>query len=144
MAIESTQVSVRAWQQSGKPVPDAAFVDKVAIAPDDPVSKHKGPGHARVDLVSKTLDDFEDSAEPVTAFVAHCNGKLQEFIRWLTKQSPAVFQDLCSMGCVTDMSIFIVASSNGDAIDLDLPPEFLVECGRLGLAFTITVSLSEE
>jgi hypothetical protein len=144
MTVESNMVSVCAWQRSGKPVPAAAFVDKVAIAPDDPVSKHKGPGHARVDLVSKTLDDFEDSDEPITDFVAHCNAKLLEFVRWLTKQSPAVFQDLRNMGCVTNMSIFVVANSTKEAIHLDLPPEFMVECGRLGLALTITVSLSEE
>jgi len=50
MAVEDMSVSVSAWYPNGKPVPAAAFVERVAIAAGDAVVKHKGPGHARVDL----------------------------------------------------------------------------------------------
>jgi hypothetical protein len=141
MAIESIQVSLQAWQPSGKHVAAAVFVEKVAIAPDDPVSKHKGPGHARVDLVSKTLFDFEDAPEPADAYATHNAEKIREFVRWLGKQEPSVFANLRQMGCVTEVAIFIVATSE-DAVDLALPPEFMVECGRLGLPLAVTVSIS--
>src|SRR5262249_44115196 len=140
MAIESIQVSLKAWQRSGKHVPAAAFVDKGAIAADDPVSKHKGPGHARVDLVSKTLYDFEDAADPSIEFASHHEQKMQEFVRWLKKQEPSVFENLRQTGCVTEVSLFVVANVSEEAVDLVLSPEFMVECARLGLAFSIMVS----
>ena len=140
MAIESIQVSLKAWQRSGKHVPAAAFVDNVAIAPDDPVSKHKGPGHARVDLVSKTLYDFEDAAEPQNEFAAHHEEKLQEFARWLKKQEPSVFESLRKTGCVTEVSLFVIANVSDDAIDLALSTELIVECALLGLTLSLTVS----
>jgi hypothetical protein len=142
MAVESIHVSLKAWHRSGKHVPAAAFVDRVAITPDDPVSKHKGPGHARVDLISKVLDDFEDSPDPSTAFAAHCHDTLQAFIHWLAKQDTVVFEELRKQRCVTEVSIFIVAGESDDSIDLELPPEFMVECGRLGLTLAIAVSPS--
>jgi hypothetical protein len=140
MAIESIQVSLKAWQRSGKHVPAAAFVDKVAISPDDPVSKHKGPGHARVDLVSKTLFDFEDTAEPSVAFASHHSERMQEFVRWLAKQQASLFESLRQTSCVTEVSLFVVTDASEDAVDLAVSPEFMAECARLGLALAITVS----
>jgi hypothetical protein len=140
MAIESILVSLKAWQRSGKHVPAATFVDKVTITPKDPVSKHKGPGHARVDLVSKTLFDFEDGADPPGEFASHHVQKMEEFAHWLAKQEPSVFEKLRQTGCVTEVSFFVVATVSEDALDLALSPEFMAECARLGLAVAIAVS----
>jgi hypothetical protein len=142
MAIESIQVSLKAWQRSGKPVPAAAFVDKVVIAPTDPVSKHKGPGHARVDLVSRTLDDFEGADDPATDFASDHSERMQEFVSWLAKQQPQMFEDLRRTGCVTEVSFFVVADGSEEAPDLTLSSELVAECARLGLSLSIMVNSS--
>jgi hypothetical protein len=135
MAVETITVSLRAWHPEGKRVPRAAFMQKLVIARGDPVKKDTGPGDPCVDLVSLAAEDFAKEEEPSEAFAAALGQGLNDAAKWLAKQSPAVFEALREAGFDTD--IFIGAWIDLDQMDLDLPPEFLLQCGRLGLLVSI-------
>jgi hypothetical protein len=141
MAVTSVQVSLKAWRPSGEPVRAAAFVNRVAIDPGDPVSRHKGPGHARVDLLSKAAFEFAPDPDPAAAHAAHTAERVRAFAVWLGRQDPAVFDDLRQAGCVTEVSVFVVGTA-GEAVAVVLPPELLAECGRLGLQLALAASVS--
>ena len=85
-------------------------------------------------------NDFEDTADPPMEFATHHAQKMQEFVRWLKKQEPSAFEQLRQTGCVTEVSLFVVADVSEDAVDLALSSEFMGECVRLGLALSIMVS----
>ena len=135
MAVENISVSLRAWHRTGKRVPATAFIEKLVIKPTDPVKKAKGPGVPRVDLLSLAIADYSDEDEPNEAFVAALKDSFLKVAKWLAKQSPDVFVDLRDADFVTD--VFIGAWIDSDQIDLDLPPEFLTECGRHGLTISL-------
>jgi hypothetical protein len=135
MAVETISVALRAWHAEGKRVPAAAFVAKMVIARGDPVKKGKGTGEPCFDLLSLAAEDFVKEEEPSEAFAAALREGLNSAARWLAKQSPSVFQALREAGFVTD--IFIGAWIDLDQLDLDLPPDFLVQCGRHGLTVSI-------
>ncbi len=135
MSVDNISVSLRAWHQTGKRVPATAFIEKLTIKPSDPVKKAKGPGVPRVELLSLAVADYSGAGEPTEAFVAALKEALLKAAKWLAKQSPEVFQALRGAGFVTD--VFIGAWIDSDQLDLDLPPEFLAECGRHGLTISL-------
>lgn len=136
MAVDNISVSLRAWHPAGRRVPAAAFIDKLVIRPTDPVKKVEvRPGVPRIELLSLAVGDYSGEEEPNEAFVAALQDAFRKAANWLAQQFPEVFGALREAGFVTD--IFIGAWIHSDQIDLDLPPNFLSECGRHGL----TVSL---
>jgi hypothetical protein len=141
MAVTAVQVSLKAWRPTGEPVASAAFVGRVEIAPGDPVSRHRGPGHARVDLLSRAAFEFPPGPGQAAAHAAHTAERLRAFAGWLARQDPSVFADLRRAGCVTEVSVFVVGTA-GEAVALALPPELLAECGRLGLQLALAASVS--
>ena len=141
MAVTAIQVSLKAWLPSGKPLQAAAFVNRVSIALSDLLDRHKGPGHARIDLLCMQPSDFASSPDPAAAYVAHTADRVRAFAGWLGRQDPAVFDDLRRAGCVTEVSVWVVGTA-GEAVVLALPPELMVECGRLGLQLALAASIS--
>jgi hypothetical protein len=135
MAVETISVSLRASHPEGKRVPAAMFMQKLVIARGDPAKKAKGPGDPCIDLVLLAAEDFANEEEPSEAFAGALEQGLNEAARWLAKQSPPVFQALREAGFVTD--VFIGAWIDLDQMDLNLPPNFLAQCGRHGLNISI-------
>jgi hypothetical protein len=135
VAVETISFTLRTWHREGKRVPAAAFLDKLVIAPGDPARREKGPGDPRVELLSLAAEDLAEAEEPSEAFAAALLQGLQRAARWLAKQPPDLFRGLREAGFVTD--VFIGAWINSDQMDLDLPPEFLRACGKLGLTISL-------
>jgi hypothetical protein len=141
MSLVATSLFLRAWHREGMRLRPAEFVNRVVIAPGDPVIKHKGAGHARIELISLVDVEFDEAPEPANAMLAALQDGLVKAAQWLAKQSPALFHELRSAGFVTDILVFVVGKvEEATTLDLDLPPEFLAECGRLGLTVSITIS----
>jgi hypothetical protein len=111
------------------------FADKISIRSTDSVKKAKGPGVPRFELLSHEASTFAREDEPTRAFAAALRDSFLNAARWLAKQSSEVFECLRAAGYETD--IFIGVWIDSDQLDVDLPPEFLLECGRLGLTISI-------
>ena len=135
MGVETISASLRIWSQTGDQPPAASFFHNLVIQPGDPIKKGEGPGVPRVELVSLALPDFSEAEEPEEAFVEALNAALLRGAEWLARQSPEVFESWRAAGFITDL--FIGAWIEEDQLDLDLPPEFLTACGRLGLTISI-------
>lgn len=80
--------------------------------------------------------DFDTPEE----FAATFADQLRNAARWFTKQSTEGFHELRMAGYIMDLAIDIWARVGQEPIQLDLPPEFLFECGRLGLKVALTTN----
>jgi hypothetical protein len=117
------------------------FLDRLLIAPGDPVTVESGPGVPRVRLFSVAQEDFAqvdttaDAGAKSEAFAAAVHDGLVRAAKWLARQQPEVFERLRADGRVTD--VFVGGWMEQDQFDLDLPPEILRACGTLGLTLSI-------
>jgi hypothetical protein len=139
--VEWLQFTLRAWDRAGDEVQCTEFLDRLMIAPSDPVVVEAGPGIPRVRLFSVSMEDFanvdttQDAGAQSEAFAAAVREGLVRAANWLSRQPPDLFSDLRAAGRVTDL--FIGGWMTDDQFDLDLPPEFLQACGRLGLTVSV-------
>jgi hypothetical protein len=138
MAVENISASMRAWHRTGKRPPAAKFVNRILISPTDLVRIAEGPGVPRFQLLSLAINSFSDQAEATEAFAAALKESQIVAANWLAKQESEIFQDLRDAGFITD--VCIRAWIDCDQLDLDLPPEFLSECARLGLTISIVTN----
>ncbi len=139
--VERLQFTLRVWDRRGQPIRPAEFLDRLSIAPGDPVTVEEGLGRPRVRLLSVGLGDFAhvdttaDAGARSEAFAAAVHDRLVRVAEWLARQPASVFQQLRAAGRVTDM--FIGGWVTHDQFDIDLPPEFLRACASLGLTVSI-------
>jgi len=132
---------LRAWDRRGRKIGPGDFLERLLIAPGDPVKVEDGPGAARIRLLSVAQEDFAhvdttaDAGARSEAFAAAVHDGLVRAAKWLAQQQPAVFAELRAGGRVTD--VFVGGWIEQDQFDLDLPPEFLRACGALGLTISI-------
>jgi hypothetical protein len=138
MGVEWLTVDVRVWTK-GKQVPDAAFLSQLIAVPGaEPVETHKSEKEgksARVTLVAVKVSDFEQEHEPSEAFAKAVRTQLLRAATWLTGQSAGAFACLRDAGFNAD--VFIESWIDQDQFELELPAEFVVACGRLGLAMKV-------
>jgi hypothetical protein len=132
--VERVFVSLHVRHPAGKRMP---FKQKLAIAPTDRARFDGSGAFPRVELFNVDLKGEGESSE---AFTAALRARLQEAATWLAKQSPAVFRDLREAGFTTEAFIHVVAQIETDLVAVNLPPEFLAECGRHGLTMSIATS----
>lgn len=132
---------LRAWDPRGRIIAPGDFLDRLLIAPGDPVTVESGPGVPRVRLLSVAQEDFAqadttaDAGAKSEAFAAAVRDELVRVAKWLARQPPAVFEKLRADGRVTDL--FVGGWIEQDQFDLDLPPDILQACGALGLTVSI-------
>ena len=135
MSIDNISISIRAWDMGGDHGPAAAVFDTLPISPADGVRRADTPGVPRIELIELAIEDFTEQDEPWESFAAALREGLANAARWMAKQSLDVFASLRAKGFGTD--VFIGAWIDSDQIDLNLPPEFLGECARLGLPISL-------
>jgi hypothetical protein len=134
VAIETLSFTLRAWDRSGKLVPDSIFFEKLQILPEESFERTR----VGIELFSMSASDFSEAEEPWEAFAEELRKRLFAAKKWLQKQPTDLFATLRKKGLVTD--IFIDAWIDSDQFDLDLPPEFLSECGKHGLTLSIVTN----
>jgi hypothetical protein len=139
--VEWLEFRLRTWDPSGRPIPDAEFLDRLVLAPDDPVTALNGPSNPHVSLLVVSRDDFAhvdtsaDAGARSEAFVTAVTDGLIRAADWLARQPADVFESLRAAGRRTD--VFVGGWVTQDQFDLDLPPTFLRACGALGLTLSI-------
>ena len=140
--VEWFEFTMRAWDRRGQKIGPAEFIDRLSIAPGDPVVVTESrPGVRRVHLLRVSTEDFPhvdtstDAGARSEAFAAAIRDGLVLAAAWLTRQPPAIFEELRAAGRITD--VFVGGWVTQDQFDLDLPPEFLRACGALGLTVSI-------
>jgi hypothetical protein len=104
--------------------------DGFAISPSDSVWKA-----ARIVLVEVAAEDVKDTEEPSETFSARIREGLLRAAEWLNSRPPGAFDRCRAEGFKLDL--FIGDWLDGEQFDLDLPAEFLLACGRVGLPITI-------
>ena len=139
--VETISVSLRVWDRLGRPVYPFEFVDRLNIVPDDSATVTVGPGCSRVQLLSVVTGDFSyidtsnDAGARSEAMAKTVQDGLVTAAAWLDRQPREVFDELRASGRTTDVSVS--GWITDDQFDLELPPEFLQACGRLGLSVSI-------
>jgi hypothetical protein len=139
--VEWLNVSLRAWDPGDRDIKPAEFLDRLLIAPGDPVARVEGPGNPRVLLASVAREDFAhvdvttDAGARSEAFAAAVHDELVLAAEWLARQPPPLFAELRAAGRRTD--VFVGGWIDQDQFDLEFPPEFLQACGALGLTISI-------
>jgi hypothetical protein len=139
--VDWLEFCLRAWCPAGGKVAPAEFLERLRIAPGDPVAVDAGPGCPRVRLLFVAREHFDhidvtaDAGARSEAFAAAVHDGLLRAAAWLSRQPPAVFADLRAAGRATD--VFVGGWIEQDQFDLDLPPEFLRACAALGLALRV-------
>lgn len=132
---------LRAGDPRGLIIAPSDFLDRLLIAPGDPVVVESGPGVPRVRLLSVARQDFvhvdttADAGAQSEAFAGAVHDGLLRAAKWLARQQPDVFARLRADGRITD--VFVGGWIEQDQFDLDLPPDFLQACGALGLSVSI-------
>jgi hypothetical protein len=139
--VEWLRFTLRAWDRGGGIVLPAEFQERLSIRPGDPAQVQEGPGAPRVQLLNVSMEDFadvdksHDAGATSEAFAAAVRAGLLVAAKWLDQQPAHVFEELRAAGRMTD--VFVGGWVEQDQFDLDLPPEFLRACGRLGLMVSI-------
>ena len=139
-AFESVFVSLRARHPTGKRMP---FKQKLVFASDDRASFVGAGAFPQVQLVAVTDIEFEDRDDPPAAFAAAVQDGLKQATAWLSKQSPAVFQELRAAGFATEVFFYLVTRPDPEGVDLNVSAEFVAECARHGLSVVIGTSIAE-
>src|SRR4051812_15641634 len=69
------------------------------------------------------------------AFAGALHDGLVSAAAWLARQHGTVFKELRAAGRVTD--VFVDGWMTQSQFNLELPPEFLIACGALGLTLSV-------
>jgi hypothetical protein len=139
MGVSWLTVSVRAWHPDGKRVPDATFIRRLCPKPTTAVIEaHRSRGEweaARIELVAVRINAFANANEPTEAFAATMREQLLRAADWLAGLPATAFNELRRGGFKTD--VFIGSWIDQDQFELELPPEFVAACGRVGLGLSL-------
>src|SRR5215472_10031473 len=139
--VEWLEFSLRVWNRGGDKIEPSEFVARLLIAPGHPATLAEGPGCLRVRLLSVAQNDFEDidisddAGARSEAFATAVREGLLRSVDWLSRQPPAVFEQLRAAGRIMD--VFVGGWIDQDQFDLELPPELLRSCAALGLSISI-------
>jgi hypothetical protein len=142
-------VDLRCQHPSGKLTP---FKQKLILAPEDGVVFERSGSMAKVRMLSeqriiggaRRLPGvlFPEDYESFECFAAALADQLKNAAKWFAKQSASAFRELREAGYVMDIDVDILARLGHDPVKLELPADFLSECGRLGLKVSITTNNS--
>jgi hypothetical protein len=139
VAAEWIRVSLRAWaaeRQVGQ-----QFFETLGIGAGDPLKRHSGSGlgqAALVYLVDEVATSHSSAQEPSEAFAKAVTDGLLKGAAWLDARPPGAFAACRTSGMSVD--VFVGAWINQDQLDVDLPAEFLLACGRAGLSVSIVTN----
>ncbi|HEY7424143.1 MAG TPA: hypothetical protein VH682_07895 [Gemmataceae bacterium] len=114
------------------------FFDLLGVEPNSPlrVSPCQSPWQAAtIELFVVAMKDLQTSLEPTEEFAVRTEQGFQRAAAWLRSRSVTAFEQWRALRMKAD--IFIGGWLANEQLDLHLPVEFLLECGRLGLPIKI-------
>jgi hypothetical protein len=136
MAVEWFRVSLRGY---GGPEPTGTrFFESIGASAAGEVVLDPSDSPWKAALVGLLLVDMEDcrgAAEPSEEFAARTDAGLRRVAGWLASLPVTGFAEWRASGRTAD--VFVGGWMDSDQFDLTFPPEFLYECGRLGLPIQI-------
>jgi hypothetical protein len=136
MAVEWLEVSLSGYGGS-KPT-GMRFFELVGLKPKDGFETSPSDEEwesARIILLAVSIEDCKPGTERYEEFEARIAKGLKRAAKWLSTRKPAAFAKWRKERKKAE--IFIDGWMNSDQFDLTLPPEFVRECGRLGLPVVI-------
>jgi hypothetical protein len=86
-------------------------------------------------FVRERASHYASAEDPQEALSRAVGARLVNAAAWLDSRATRVFDDMRGEGLTLD--VFIAAWISSDQIDLTLPPQFLLACGRLGLEVSL-------
>ncbi len=133
MGTYRTEVWLSLSHPSGRPIPPDTLTQALGGDPSLYVvgGLNERWANARLDVCLLHLEDFADQEEPTEAFAAATRNALIEFALWLTRLSVSAFDELRGDSFKTEVWVYCWIEQ--DQFELILPPELLVELGRLRL-----------
>lgn len=118
--------------------PISRFKEQLKLSKDDGVDFSRADRAARVAFLTGGSSSvagimlFEDYADE-DEFAKSLRDRLKNAAVWFAKQSPMAFDELRKAGYLLSIRISVLAKIGDDTLQIDLPSEFLLECGRHGL-----------
>jgi hypothetical protein len=139
MAAEWIQVSLRGWA-SGRSVA-GDFFGLLGLEASDGFRTEAGaePGRSSlVYFVDEEMAAHSSEVEPSDSFAKAVDAALLRAARWLGSRPPEALESCRARGI--NLDVFVGSWIDQDQFDLDLPFQFLLECGRAGLGITIVTN----
>ncbi len=135
--MNQTEVWLSLSHPSGRPVPAETLTQALGgdAAPYVVGSLNQRGANAHLDICLLRLEDFADQEEPTEAFAVATRNALIEFAHWMTRLSVSTFDELRGDGFKT--AVLVYSWIEQDQFELILPPELLLELGRLKLPVQI-------
>ena len=138
MSIQNVEVVLRAFFLSGREVTRAQFVDALGVVEGDDVLEVKsdrGPSQSSLLVFSRCrLQDFAESDDSFEALNTQVQTDLRRMAGWLLAREASII-DLRQSGLTIDVLVDLWIDR--DQLDLSLPQEFLLACGKTDLAIEI-------
>ena len=120
-------------------IPHRSIVERLEAVAGDAVvdvrEKEAAGLTAGVWFVREKAADYASAEDPQEALSRAVGAHLVNAAAWLDSRSTRVFDEMRGEGLTLD--VFVAAWISSDQIDLSLPPEFLLACGRLGLEVSL-------
>ncbi|MEP7220631.1 MAG: hypothetical protein ABI876_17020 [Bacteroidota bacterium] len=139
MSVESVSIALRGWASDGRIVAGDDFLLPLNARLDPPVVRiDESAGVWRsvvVSFLDNELAQFGHYEEPTEAFAEAVSEAFGRFAVWLSDRDPAVFDELRSQGITIDVSVSCWIEES--QFSILIPPLFLLECGKRGLAIDI-------
>jgi hypothetical protein len=136
MAVEHIHFDLRGW--GGAEPMGTRFFELIGFNANTGFTAYPSDSlwrAARIVLFGLEISECEPGTERYQEFSRRIEAGLQHAARWLASLTASAFDEWRGLGKKAD--VFIGGWMNNDQFDLTLPPQFLAECGRLGLPITI-------
>jgi hypothetical protein len=139
MALESIDVSLRAWRPD---LPPSREVFEMLGITDDEAWRcelHDGPGTAAlVSLARDSSEEHSEAANPQHEVQRAITSALRSAGDWIRARPSGAFQRCRDVGYRVD--VVMTGWINEDQFDLDLPNTFLASCAEAGLDIRIVTN----
>ena len=132
MAIRFVDLSIRGWFPDGRLVADHDFLELLRLNDADLVRTEPSDAPAQAArLVFLTLPVANRTLNP-NEIAEVMENHLALLTQWLRDREPDLFVRLRGSGLVIDVCVDV--GVDGRELDVKLPADLLLECGRRGLA----------
>jgi hypothetical protein len=136
MALDWIRVSLRGY--GGEAPTGTALFEQLGLEPEAGFATFPSLSPwqaASVELLEVAFEELQGAEEPHEAFAARIDRGLRRAAEWLLSRPVEAFERWRVAGRKVD--ILIGGWLNDQQFDLELPPVFLLACGRAGLSIQI-------
>ena len=139
MGVYRVLTCLNCSRPGGKNIAAEDFLASLSFSAEDAVAaKYSNLGvwsTSRVEFDPVLLSDFAAAEEPTEAFAASVQAHLRGVAAFLDRQLPSIFEGFREQGLKA--YLYLEVRMTQDQMELNMPPEFLSACARLGVGLEL-------